>query len=197
MLCPVGFAAGRAGASSELMALVRESEISARTSEILGSGKVGTTMCFADRSLPSGFSLDVSDPPFLYLFSQNRAKETCSLQVNTCWVGQSHQGNVCRQDLECVQQAKVLEETELEVVGVYIWGLFKTAGAGSGSQGLGSRGLCSQQYSSKIKLLRSPEALVSLPVIRLTLRRFSYLISNSEGSDPEAAAMEEMKISYG
>lgn len=98
------------------MALVRESEISARTGEILGSGKVVTTMCFADRNLPSGFSLEVSDSPFLYLLSQNRAKETFSLQVNTRWVGQSHQGNVRGQDLECMQQAKVLEETELEVV---------------------------------------------------------------------------------
>ena len=72
-----------------------------------------------------------------------------------------------------------------------IWGLLKTAGGGSGSQDL-----CSQQYSSETKLLRSPEPLVSLPVVGLT-PRFSYLISNSEGPDPRAAAMEELKRSYG
>lgn len=78
------------------------------------------------------------------------------------------------------------------MVGASVWGLLKTAGGGSGSQGL-----CSQQCSSKTSLLRSPEPLVCLPVIGLILRRSSYLNCNGEGPDPRAASVEEMKVSYG
>lgn len=51
MLCSDGFA-GRSGASSENVALVREAEISARISKVLRSGEVATSMCFADRGSP-------------------------------------------------------------------------------------------------------------------------------------------------
>lgn len=86
----------------------------------------------------------------------------------------------------CAAKQRGLEAAGLEVVGVSLWGLLKSADAGSGSQGL-----------CEPKLLRSPEPLVSLPVIELIPRRFFSLISSSEGPDPGAAAIEGMNASDG
>lgn len=67
-------------------------------------------------------------------------------------------------EAEFAMWASILETTGQGGAEVSIWVLLKTAVGGSGCQGL-----CFHQYSSKNKLLRSLEPLVSLPAIRLTL----------------------------
>lgn len=79
----------------QAVALVREAEISARTSKLLGSGEAATSTSFADHGFSSALSLGfISHPPFLDLLPP---------KVNTHRVGQIHWCNMCKQDLKCEQ----------------------------------------------------------------------------------------------